>query len=98
MSFLSKIFGGGNKNKSTEPKPLGSEEYKGYKIEAIEMKQGSEFILAGTISKTFDEDVKVKKFIRADRLTGQQQAADAAIKKGKQIIDQEGDGLFNTPY
>lgn len=98
MSFFSKIFGGGNKANSGEPKSLGSEDYNGYKIEAIEMKQGSEYILAGNISKSFGDEIKTKKFIRADRLSSPQQAADAALKKAKQIIDQEGDNLFDTPY
>lgn len=98
MSFFSKIFGGGKDASSNEPQVLGEEDYNGYKITAIEMKQGSEFILAGNISKTIGDELKLKKFIRADRLTGKQQASEAALKKAKQIIDQEGDRLFDTSY
>lgn len=98
MSFFSKIFGSKPKNKNNEPVILGTEDYNGYKIEALEMKQGSEFMLAGLISKTIDDELKTKKFIRADRLHSKEQASNTAINKGKQIIDQEGDALFNTPY
>lgn len=98
MSFLSKIFGGTKKNQNNEPVILGDEDYKGYIIESLEMKQGSEFLLAGMISKTINDELKTKKFIRADRLHSKEQANDAALKKGKQIIDQEGDALFDTPY
>lgn len=96
MSFFSKLFGGGKSAASQEPKILGEEDYQGYIITGIEMKQGSEFILAGTISKQFDDELKVKKFIRADRLHSADQANQATIKKGKQIIDQSGDGLFDN--
>ncbi|MBL1241315.1 MAG: hypothetical protein COB13_005665 [OCS116 cluster bacterium] len=98
MSFFSKLFGGGKDAASGEPKILGQEDYKGYKIEAIQMKQGSEFILAGNISKNFGEELKVKKFVRADRLSSAEQASETALRKARQIIDQEGDRLFDTLY
>lgn len=98
MSFFSKLFGGGKSAASGEPKILGQEDYKGYQIEAIQMKQGSEFILAGNIRKSFGDEVKVKKFVRADRLTSAEQASETALRKAKQIIDQEGDGLFDSAH
>lgn len=98
MSFFSKLFGGGKGAASGEPKILGREEYKGYDITAIEMKQGSEFILAGNISKTVNDELKTKKFVRADRLTSAEQASETALRKAKQIIDQEGDRMFDTQY
>lgn len=98
MSFFSKLFGGGKAAGNGEPKILGDEDYNGYTIEAIEMKAGSEYILAGNISKMIDDELRVKKFVRADRLHSAEQATTAAIKKGKQIIDQEADRLFDTPY
>lgn len=98
MSFFSKLFGGGQDAASGEPKILGQEDYKGYEITAIEMKQGSEFILAGNISKTINDELKVKKFVRADRLTSAEQASETALRKAKQIIDQEGDRLFDSAH
>ncbi|PCI86914.1 MAG: hypothetical protein COB24_08125 [Hyphomicrobiales bacterium] len=98
MSFFSKLFGGGKGAASGEPKILGQEDYNGYKITAIEMKQGSEFILAGNISKTINDELKTKKFVRADRLSSAEQASETALRKAKQIIDQEGDRLFDTAY
>lgn len=98
MSFFSKLFGGGKATDNGEPKVLGDEDYNGYVIEAIEMKAGSEYILAGNISKVIDDELRVKKFIRADRLHTAEQATSAALKKGKQIIDQEAEQLFDAPY
>lgn len=98
MSFFSKLFGGGKTTAKGEPKILSEEEYNGYTIAAIEMKQGSEYMLAGHIRKQIGEELKFKKFIRADRLHSAEQAAETALRKAKQIIDQEGDKLFDTPY
>lgn len=97
MSFFRKLFG---KNEQDKPanggvdKFIGEETYLDYTIQAIEMKQGAEYILAGIITKKIGDTVKTHKFIRADRLQGQEQAASAAINKGKQVIDQQGDNLF----
>lgn len=101
MSFFSKLFGGGqNKNatESTRQKILGEEEYKGYTIQAVAMKQGNEFLLAGNIIKTVDGQEISKKFIRADRLSNEEQACSTALKKGRQIIDQDADRFFDSKH
>ncbi|MCJ8322974.1 MAG: hypothetical protein HRU29_02730 [Rhizobiales bacterium] len=97
MSFFKKLFGRSKQNKSTADgvdKIIGEETYLDYTIQAIEMKQSGEYILAGIISKNIGDEVKTHKFIRADRLHGQEQAVSTTIKKGQQIIDQQGDSLF----
>ncbi len=97
MSFWKKLFGGGAANDSQPgvPKVLGEDSYKGFTIRAIEMKAGSEFQLCGEIEKEVDGEVQVKQFIRADKLSSETQVSEAAINKGKQIIDEQGDAVFN---
>lgn len=95
MSFLSKLFGKKQPENNDEPKVLGEEVYGDYKIEALEWKQDSELLLAGKIYKAFDGVEKEKLFIRSDRMHTKDQAVTSAIAKGKQIIDQDGDRLFN---
>jgi hypothetical protein len=96
MSFLKKLFGiGGEKGEPGAPKVLGEETFEGYKIKAIEMKAGAEYQLAGLIEKEFDGEVKSSQFIRADRLASADMAASAAIEKGKQIVKEQGDRLFD---
>lgn len=94
MSFLKKLFGGGDGPSGGADKALGSEEYKGYRITAVEMKQGGEYILSGTVEKDINGEVQVHKFIRADRLSSPEQAASFALSKGRQLVDEQGDGLF----
>ena len=91
MSFWSKLFGGGSAGGGgSAAKPLKSLEYKGYVIEATPFKDGGQWQLAGRISK----DGKEHKFVRADKFTAAEDAADIAMSKGQLIIDQMGDRMF----
>jgi hypothetical protein len=92
MSFLKSLFGGGKKDAS--PKALRREEYKGFVIEAAPYMAEGQYQVAGSVSKEFDGAVKVHKFVRADRMASQDDAAGIAIKKGQQLVDQLGDRMF----
>lgn len=97
MSFWKKLFGGGGDNdggKPSAPKVLGEETYLGFTIRAMEMKAGSEYQLCGEIEKEVDGELQLKKYIRADKISSEEQVASVAIAKGKQIIDEQGDDIF----
>jgi len=94
MSFLKKLFGMGGDDTLSGPKVLGQVEHEGFTIKATEMKVGSEFQLSGIIEKEIDGELKSSVFIRADRLSSADMASSTAIEKGKQIISEQGDGLF----
>ncbi|HHG91121.1 MAG TPA: hypothetical protein ENJ90_11690 [Devosia sp.] len=98
MSFLTRLFGGDAGAEVGVPKVLGEEEYKGFSIRALEMKAGSEFQLCGEIEKTINGEAQVKEFIRADKLSTADQAASVTLAKGRQIIDEQGEGLFESQY
>jgi hypothetical protein len=95
MSFWKNLFGGGSS--SAEPagdKVLGEESYKGFLIKAIEMKAGAELQLAGTIEKEIEGEVKSYRFIRADRMSSRDDLVALALAKGRQIVDEQGNGIF----
>ena len=95
MSFWKNLFGGGSS--SAEPagdKVLGEESYKGFLIKAVEMKAGSELQLAGTIEKDIGGELKTYRFVRADRMTSRDDLIVLALSKGRQIIDEQGEGIF----
>lgn len=95
MSFFKKLFGGGRDDAAPQgDKVLGEEAYKGYLIKAIEMKVGSELQLAGLIEKGFDGELKTYRFIRADRMSSLDDLVPLALSKGRQIVDEQGDGIF----
>jgi hypothetical protein len=87
MAFWSKWFS------SSSDAPAGavkSLEYNGYLIEAKPYKEGGQWQLAGRVSK----DGRVHDFVRADKFSSQEEAADIAISKGKLIVDQSGERMF----
>jgi hypothetical protein len=95
MSFLKKLFGGGGGSAPSAPAgPAQTVEYKGFTIEARPYAEGSQFQVAGTILKQVGDDRKEHRFIRADRFATMDEAADFSLLKGRQIVDQQGDRIF----
>jgi len=88
LDTISALFSG----KTTEnEEPLRREEYKGFVIEASPLDESPMFRVNGTILK----DEKVHTFIRADQLPSKEACADEMIRKAKQMIDQQGENIFN---
>ncbi len=95
MSFLKKLFGGGDAGSGGgDAAAAKTLEYKGFMIEARPYKEGGQYQLAGVITKEVDGVRKEHKYVRADRFAGLDEAADIALAKGRQIIDERGDGVF----
>ena len=90
-SFLSKLFGGGTDNQSSEDQAVT---YNGCQIIAAPEKAGGQWRLAGRITKEIDGDLHERAFIRADLLPSREEAATVAVRKAKQIIDEQGERLF----
>lgn len=88
MAFWSKWFS----SSAESDKPAKSLEYKGFMIEAAPYKDGGQWQLAGVISK----DGKSHRFVRADKFSDRDEAADIAMSKGQLIVDQLGDGMFKS--
>ena len=89
MSFLKTLFGWGK-----EPAVAREVEHKGFLIAAKPYLEGGQYQLAGTISRAAGDGRQEHAFIRADRFASRDAAAEAAIAKGRQLIDEQGDKLF----
>ncbi|APG91067.1 HlyU family transcriptional regulator [Sinorhizobium americanum] len=94
-SFFSKLFGlSGGSEKPAEPAPGKTESYADCLIRATPMREGAQFRLAGSIEKVLPGGTKVRHFIRADLFTSEQDAIDSALRKGRQIVDEQRAALF----
>jgi hypothetical protein len=98
MSWLSKLFGSGGGSEPRAPESGPEESYKGFTIRATTMPAGSEFQLAGTVEKDIDGELKTYPFVRADRFSSKTDAQSAALAKGRQIIDEQGDRVFQQSW
>jgi hypothetical protein len=98
MSFLKKLFGGGEKNAGTGTAPAVKKqlEYNGFVIKATPYKEQGQWQTCGTVSKEIGGLLKEHRFVRADRFSDEDSAADHAILKGQQIVDQSGERMFET--
>jgi hypothetical protein len=98
MSFWKKLFGGGEDEGAAGSGggALGQEEYKGFLIK--EMRAGSEYQLAGTIEKDVGGEHKSYQFVRADRMSSKDDLISLALAKGRQIVDEQGEGVFGQSW
>lgn len=97
MSFWKNLFGGGGGGsaaKSIEPAVVAEEAYKGFTVKSLIMPVGSEYQLAGLIEKEVDGELKSYKFVRADRFSSKEDVVSFALAKGRQIIDEQGEGIY----
>ncbi|MEE8534877.1 MAG: HlyU family transcriptional regulator [Kiloniellales bacterium] len=92
-SFLRRVMGSAD-SEETESERGTAVEHNGYTIHPAARKQGSQWLTAGVITKTFDDGVKEHSFIRADVYAAKEDAESCAITKGKRIIDEQGDRMF----
>jgi len=94
MSFFKKLFGSGEKAEAGD-KVLGEESYKGFTIKALHMPIGSEMQLAGVIEKEVGGELKTYRYVRADRISNREDLVTIAFRKGRQIIDEQGEKIFS---
>ncbi|WP_127142614.1 HlyU family transcriptional regulator [Pelagibacterium montanilacus] len=94
MSFLKSIFGLGKDDKPTAPTVDAQEEYEGFTIKVALMQAGGEHQIAGSIEKEIDGELRIEKFIRADKFASRDDAIAATLAKGRQIIKEQKRTLF----
>jgi hypothetical protein len=93
FSFLKSFFGGRGQE-AESASGIQQAEHKGFIIEARPYKESGQYQVAGVIRRDVDGVVKEHKFIRADRFTTIEDAANFSLAKGRQIVDEQGERLF----
>ena len=95
MSFLKRLFGGGEAKPANAAAPAATAEHEGYTIVATPMPEGGQFRLHGTISKpTADGADRTHTLIRADLFASRDACAEATLAKARQVIAEQGDAMF----
>jgi len=96
MSFLKSLFG---RREAVPADPAAAKvvkeiEHAGFVIRAAPFAEGGQFQTAGVVEKVIDGTRREHRFIRADRFPSLEAAADHALHKGRQLVDEQGDRLF----
>jgi hypothetical protein len=96
LKSLSSLFGGrdsGGGAPAAAPKGDG-EEYNGFVVRPAPYKESGQYQTCGFVEKEIGGELKSHKFIRADRFASLDDAVQFSLTKGKQLIDEQGEGLF----
>ncbi len=93
MSFLRRLFGGGSDEPSPST-PAKQVEHNGFTVAATPFKSEGQYQTCGVVSKEIGGVLKEHKFIRADRFAGLDDAVEVSLRKGVQLVDEQGDRLF----
>ena len=73
-------------------------EYNGFIIVPILQKEKGSYITNGVIKKTIDGDIKKNSFLRTDTFTKKDDLIECVHRKGRIIIDEYGDDLFEKDW
>jgi hypothetical protein len=95
MSFLKRLFGGGSGDAPGNAAAAKQVEHKGFLVSATPYKADGQYQTCGVVTKEVDGVLKEHKFIRADRFAGLDDAVDISIKKGIQLVEEQGERLFS---
>lgn len=90
MSLLSKLFGGSKPAEAAAQ----SVDYEGFAITPKPIREGSKYRIGAQIDKEVAGEPRSHTLIRADVLDGLDDAVEASVRKAKQVIDEQGEGLF----
>lgn len=90
---LRRIFSPGGPSAGAQPVEEAVA-YKGYMVRPAPQREGSQWLVAGVITKTDGDAVKEHKFVRSDIYASRDSAVEFSLYKGQQIIDLEGDRIF----
>jgi len=93
MSFLKKLFGGSSASQA--PVAADPVEHQGYTIHPAPAAEGGQFRLGAVISRQVDGQLKEHKLIRADLFPSRDEAVEAAVRKAKLVIAEQGDRMFS---
>lgn len=93
MSFLRKLFGlqGGGGETSGAGEAI---EHEGFMIRPAPIAEGGQFRLCAIISRDVNGEPREHRMIRADMFGSRDEASEAAIRKAKQVIKEQGERLF----
>jgi hypothetical protein len=89
LSGAARAGGGGERGERG-----AAQDYNGFTIQAAPLRDGSQWLTAGFISKKVGDEQKEHQFIRADTHASREDAEAFSITKARLIIDEQGEKLF----
>ena len=95
-NLFSRIIGAltGNPAEATPPQRGEAVPYEGLTIHAAPVREENQWRMSGVIVQQGNDGDLERTFTRADTFSTREEAESSSIRKGKQIIDEQGANLF----
>ena len=90
-ALLARLFG----SSAAAPPEEDPIDYNGYRIRPTPFPRMGQYQTAGIIEKEVNGEVKEHRFVRAETHLSREEAIAYSIVKAKQIIDEQGDRIFD---
>ncbi|MGF1900481.1 HlyU family transcriptional regulator [Aliivibrio sifiae] len=90
MGLFSRLFGSSPKQEPV----IEAIEYKTFLIYPNSEADGSQFRIAGKVTKEINGELKEHRFIRSDVISSKNDADELMLRKAKMLIDQMGESIF----
>ena len=74
----------------------GKVENKGFLVSATPYKADGQYHTCGIVSKEIGGVMKEHRFIRADRFASLDDAVEVSLKKGQQLVYEQGERIFES--
>jgi hypothetical protein len=91
--WFGRLLGGGGKSEASRA-AAEVVEHNGFLIYPAPVRQGGQFLTAGTIAKDYPDGRKEHRFVRADTHGSEEDAKRLMVQKAQRLIDEMGDRLF----
>jgi len=95
MSFWSALFGRGRGAAANTAKLSDPVDYKGFVIRATPYKNNGHYQCSGIIARESGGARKEHRFVRADAYASYDDAVNFTLNKARQIIDLQGERIFD---
>ena len=95
MSWLTRLLGGGKGARAEGPAPGPAELHEGFEIRPEPIKADGGWRIAATIRKSVGGEPRTHRLVRADVIADRDAAASASVAKARQVIDQQGESIFD---
>ena len=95
MSWLTRLLGGGESARAEGSAPGPGETHEGFEIRPEPVKADGGWRIAATIRKSVGGETRTHRLVRADVIADRDAAASASLAKARQVIDQQGEAIFD---
>ncbi len=94
--FFAKLFSSASSDAEKSAPATAPVEHKGFLIHAEPRQEGGQWQIAGRITREKDGEIREETFIRADKCVSKDEADAMCLRKGQQIINEQGERLFSN--